>query len=115
MPALLREIGLRIQKSAPPAGNQTALWWMDLVVVVFRNYINRSEEVLIMGILFTSVKLQQKMQQNMVLERLIELGVEKSQTGKDIRDCDYGEMKYELVIAEMRQVDIDHPDHKWFR
>jgi hypothetical protein len=68
-----------------------------------------------MGILYNSVKLQKQIKQEMVLERLLELGVTKSQTGKSVHDLQYSELKTLWVLAEMRQVDIDHPDHTWFR
>jgi hypothetical protein len=71
-----------------------------------------------MGILFDSMKkvnLHQQMKHNMILERLTTLGVTKNQIGQSIHDLDYDELKTVLVLAEMRQVDIDHPDHKWFR
>jgi hypothetical protein len=71
-----------------------------------------------MGILFDSVKkanLHQEMKHKFVIERLMKLGITHSQHGQSIHDLDYEEAKYELVIAEMRQVDIDNPEHKWFK
>lgn len=68
-----------------------------------------------MGILYTSVQLQKKMQRNMILERLQILGIANTQEGISIHDLDYDELKYELIIAEIRQVDIEHPEHRWFR
>jgi hypothetical protein len=50
----------------------------------------------------------------MVLDRLLELGVKEHQ-GKSIHEIEYKVLLTVLVLAEMRQVDIDHPDHKWFR
>lgn len=67
-----------------------------------------------MGILYNSVKLQKNMKREFVLERLIALGVTKSQTGKSIHDCDYDELKYELVLASFRVIDQDHDSGKWF-
>ncbi|MED4206575.1 hypothetical protein [Neobacillus mesonae] len=70
-----------------------------------------------MGILYDSmkkVKLHQELKRNMILERLEKLGVTK-QDGKSIYEMDYEEVKTVLVLAEMRQVDIEHPEHKWFR
>ncbi len=55
------------------------------------------------------------MKKQMVLDRLLELNITHSQQGKPIQELEYSELKYELVLAEMRQVDIEHPDHKWFR
>ena len=71
-----------------------------------------------MWILYDSVKkvdLHQEMKRNMVIERLQALGVTKNQIGQSIHDLEYDELKTVLVLAEMRQVDIEHPDHKWFR
>jgi hypothetical protein len=68
-----------------------------------------------MGILYDSVKLQTNMKREFVLERLSALGVTETRAGKSIHDLDYGELKVVLVLAEMRKVDIEHPDHKWFR
>jgi hypothetical protein len=71
-----------------------------------------------MGILYDSMKkvdLHQQMKRSMILERLTNLGVTQNQIGQSIHELDYDELKTVLVLAEMRQVDIDHPDHKWFR
>jgi hypothetical protein len=68
-----------------------------------------------MGVLYDSIKLQKQMKKDMVLERLIELGIITSPTGKPVHELEYSELKTLWVLAEMRQVDIDHPDHKWFR
>jgi hemerythrin superfamily protein len=67
-----------------------------------------------MGILYNSVKLKNNMKKEMVIERLQELGVKEHQ-GKLVQDIEYKELLTVLVLAEMRQVDIEHPDHKWFR
>jgi hypothetical protein len=61
------------------------------------------------------MKLQKQMKKDLVLERLLALGVTTSQTGKSVHELGYDELKTLWVLAEMRQVDIDHPDHKWFR
>jgi hypothetical protein len=62
----------------------------------------------------TTKQLHQEMKRKMVIERLEELGVKKHD-GKSIYKIDYEELKMVLVLAEMRKVDIDHPEHKWFR
>ncbi|MFS0776235.1 hypothetical protein ABC255_09530 [Neobacillus sp. 3P2-tot-E-2] len=49
------------------------------------------------------------------LDRLIELGVTETSYGKSVHDLDYEEMRQECILAEMRQVDIEHPEHRWFR
>jgi hemerythrin superfamily protein len=67
-----------------------------------------------MGILYNSMKLKNKMKKEMVIERLHELGVKEHQ-GKSVQDIEYKELLTVLVLAEMKQVDIEHPDHKWFR
>lgn len=68
-----------------------------------------------MGVLYDSVKLRENMKKEMVIERLVELGCTTNQAGTSIYELEYGELKTVLVLAEMRQVDIDHPNHKWFR
>jgi len=70
-----------------------------------------------MGILYDYVKkvdLHQEMKRNMVIEKILELGVKEYQ-GISIYDLSYAELKSVWVLAEMRKVDIDHPDHVWFR
>ncbi|MEH7093967.1 hypothetical protein [Neobacillus vireti] len=67
-----------------------------------------------MGILYNSVKLQKNMKQEFILERLLALGITKSQTGKSIHECDYEELKYELVLASFREIDDNNDSGKWF-
>ncbi|MDF2854206.1 MAG: hypothetical protein K0Q87_57 [Neobacillus sp.] len=55
------------------------------------------------------------MKHEMVLDRLLELGITQNQTGTSVHELDYEELKMVWVLAEMKQVDVDHPDHKWFR
>jgi 3-deoxy-D-manno-octulosonate 8-phosphate phosphatase KdsC-like HAD superfamily phosphatase len=61
------------------------------------------------------MKLQKQMKQQFVLDRLLELGVTHTHYGQPIKELTYKELLHELVLAEMRQVDIDHPEHVWFR
>jgi hypothetical protein len=68
----------------------------------------------ILGLLYHATNLKQNMKKDMVLERLQELGV-KEYEGKAVQNIEYRELLTVLVLAEMRQVDIEHPDHKWFR
>jgi hypothetical protein len=70
-----------------------------------------------MGILYDSMKkvsLHQELKHKFVLERLQKLGVRESQLGRPVHELDYEEAKYELVLAEMRQVDIENENGKWF-
>lgn len=67
-----------------------------------------------MGLLLNATKLKKQMKHDMVLERLQELGVKEHQ-GKSIHEIEYKELLTVLLLAEMRQVDIEHPEHKWFR
>jgi hypothetical protein len=67
-----------------------------------------------MGILYNSVKLQKNLKKEFVLERLLASGITKSQTGKSIYDCDYEELKYELVLASFKEIDRDNDSGKWF-
>jgi hypothetical protein len=68
----------------------------------------------ILGLLYYATKLKNNMKHQMVLERLQELGV-KEHEGKAIQDIEYQVLLTVLVLAEMKNVDIEHPDHKWFR
>lgn len=71
-----------------------------------------------MGILNDSVRKVQSLnakKKKLVINRLLELGVKQNQFGESINTLDLDELKFLLVIAEMKQVDIDHPEHKWFR
>jgi hypothetical protein len=70
-----------------------------------------------MGVLYDSMKkvqLHQEMKRNFVLDRLEKLGMTEHD-GQSIYTMDYKELLPVLVLAEMRQVDIDHPEHRWFR
>jgi hypothetical protein len=64
-----------------------------------------------MGILF-DVVMQQK--RNFLIERLAEKKITKSQLGKELHDCDYDELKYELVLASFKDVDIENDANKYF-
>ncbi|MFP7447091.1 hypothetical protein SFC50_25690 [Bacillus infantis] len=64
-----------------------------------------------MGILF-DVVMQQK--RNFLIERLTEKKITKSQSGKELLDCDYEELKYELVLASFRDVDIENDANDYF-
>lgn len=68
-----------------------------------------------MVILFKNANLHHEMKRRMIIERLEVLGVSQNQYRELIYTLDYEELITILIIAEMRQVDIDHPDHKWFR
>lgn len=57
---------------------------------------------------------QQELKRNFVIERLEKLGVTKHE-GMSIYEMDYRRLLSVLVLAEMRNVDIEHPNHKWFR
>jgi 3-deoxy-D-manno-octulosonate 8-phosphate phosphatase KdsC-like HAD superfamily phosphatase len=61
------------------------------------------------------VKLQKQMKQQFVLDRLLELGVTHSQQGQPIQELAYEDLKYELVLAEIKAVDIDNENNRWFR
>jgi hypothetical protein len=54
------------------------------------------------------------MKREFVLERLLASGITKSQTGKSIYECDYDELKYELVLASFKEIDQDNDSGKWF-
>lgn len=55
------------------------------------------------------------LKRNFVIKRIVQLGVTENQEGTSIYKLPYEELKVLLVLAEMNKVDIDHPEHKWFR
>jgi hypothetical protein len=59
-------------------------------------------------------QLHQELKRNFVLERLLELGIKKAQSGKNIHDCDYRELKSELAVASFRDIDAQSDSAKWF-
>jgi hypothetical protein len=64
-----------------------------------------------LGILFDSVMSRKR---KFLIEELTKLKVFKSQTGKSIDELDYEELKYELVLASFREIDINSGEGKWF-
>lgn len=58
--------------------------------------------------------IEQEMKRQFILDRLKKLGVTHSQDGIPIHDLSYEELKYELVLAEFRQIDIETEAQKWF-
>jgi len=54
------------------------------------------------GILYASVKLQQEMQRDHVIKRLVALGIKENKEGVSIHKLNYRELKYELVMASFR-------------
>jgi hypothetical protein len=53
----------------------------------------------------TKQLLHQEMKGKIVLEELIKLGIYTTQDGKNVYDCDYDDLKYELVLASFRVTD----------
>lgn len=49
-----------------------------------------------------------------VIDELAKLGVTTTQGGTSITDCSYEELKYELVLASFREIDIQKDSNKWF-
>jgi hypothetical protein len=62
----------------------------------------------------TKSQLHQEMKRKIVLEELIKLGVYTTKEGKNVYDCDYDDLKHELVIARFRQSDRQNDEGKWF-
>ena len=67
-----------------------------------------------MGALYNAMKLQKQMKHEFVLERLLELGVTHSQQGQPIQELAYEDLKYELVLASFRQIDVEKESGRWF-
>jgi hypothetical protein len=55
----------------------------------------------------------QNMKRDMILERLKELEVKQTQLGLSIYDLDYDTLLYELVLAELKNVDVESRK-QWF-
>lgn len=64
-----------------------------------------------MGILYDKVMEQKRI---FLIQELQKMNVTQSQEGRDLSDLSYDELKYEVVIASFRQIEIDHPNHKFF-
>ncbi len=64
-----------------------------------------------MGILYESVMKQKR---NILIKRLAELNISKTQSGKRIHECYYEELKYELVVASFRDIDTEAAENTWF-
>jgi hypothetical protein len=62
----------------------------------------------------TKQLLHQEMKRKIVLEELIKLGIYTTQDGKNVYDCDYDDLKYELVLASFRVIDRQNDEGKWF-
>jgi hypothetical protein len=59
-------------------------------------------------------QLHQEMKRKIVLEELLKMGVHTTQDGKNVYDCDFDDLKYELVLASFRQIDRQKDESKWF-
>lgn len=59
-------------------------------------------------------KLHRELKRKVILEKLLEKGVTKSQEGKDIHDCDYKELKHEWVMFSVREIDVENKESGWF-
>jgi hypothetical protein len=67
-----------------------------------------------MGLLYDSVKLQQEMKRNFVIDKLKAMNFKKNLQGKSIDDMDYDELKYEYVLASFREINVENDSNKWF-
>jgi hypothetical protein len=61
----------------------------------------------------TKSKLHQEMKRKIVLEALLELGIQ-TVDGKSVYNLSYDDLKYELVLASYRQIDRQKEEGKWF-
>jgi hypothetical protein len=73
-----------------------------------------NEDVEVMGLLYDSVKLQQEMKRNFVIEKLLEKGITHDPNGVSVHDMTYDDLKYELVKAAFREIDAESSENKWF-
>lgn len=69
------------------------------------------DEVELLGILYDTV-MESKRQ--FLIKDLLSMGVTLSQNGKSIRELDYEELKYELVLAAFRGIDVETDANNFF-
>jgi hypothetical protein len=69
-----------------------------------------------MSVKYSNVKgiLHQERMHKIFIDRLIELGVTRSQLGTSIRDLDYDEAKYEYTMAAFREIDAETDSNRWY-
>ncbi|WP_313804769.1 hypothetical protein [Cytobacillus sp.] len=60
------------------------------------------------------VNVHQEIKRNIILEDLLTLGITESQQGISVYELDYDELKYELVMASFKKIDIQNDQNKWF-
>lgn len=63
---------------------------------------------------YNSVKQQSEIKKQFVLDKLIEAGVTKGQSGKSVHVMDYEELKYELTLQAFRDIDITSDSSRWW-
>jgi hypothetical protein len=64
--------------------------------------------------MFANSKLKDNMKRNFVLDQLKAKGITHSQDGTNIEDLTYDDLKYELVIATFKEIDVESSENKWF-
>lgn len=67
-----------------------------------------------MGLLYKSVMAHQKMKRNFVIEKLKEQGINHDEHGTSIHELDYDSLKYLLVLAAFKEIDVESSENKWF-
>lgn len=68
-----------------------------------------------MGQLYDAAQSQNQMKRNFVLGKLIALEVTNSHHGQSIELLDYDDLKYELVLAEYKEINATSDANKWFQ
>jgi hypothetical protein len=67
-----------------------------------------------MGLLYKSVMAHQEMKRNFVIDKLREQGITHTQDGTSIYELSYDDLKYELVKAAFREIDVEKDENAWF-
>ena len=62
----------------------------------------------------TTTYVSAEMKNNFVLERLLAAVVTHSQQGVSVRELEYEDMKYELVLLSFREIDTENENNEWF-
>jgi predicted transcriptional regulator len=66
------------------------------------------------GILYNTVKTLPELKRNHIIERLLEKGIKENKEGKSIYELDYKALRFELSIADYKEIETEKDENKWF-
>jgi hypothetical protein len=67
-----------------------------------------------LGFLYTTVTSISELKRNNIIERLLAKGIKETKDGVSIYDLDYRALKFELAIADFREIAVEKDANKWF-